>query len=152
MKKTFLSIILITLIGCKTETIKKEIYLIPDNFIGNVIVIYNQPTGVKDSIVNDEVIYKIPKSGVIYLRGNQHLQEFKDMKYYYYPSKTNTKRICDYYEKDTARNCYGIIFNNYIASFQKNLESKRYDYAVIIVGTKDSVPPDFDPITFQFRK
>jgi hypothetical protein len=152
MKIALLVMIVLSLIGCQTETIKKEIYLIPENFIGSIIVIYDQPDGIKDSIINDRVIYKIPKTGVLYLKGHQHLQEFKDIKYYYYPSKTINKRICDYFEKDTAANCYGIVWNNYLASFQKNLKSKRYEYAVILIGTKDSIPPDFDPVSFQFKK
>jgi hypothetical protein len=147
MKTTLTLIISLVIIGCKTERIKKEVYLIPENFIGNIVLIYDQPNGIKDSIVNDEIIYKVPKSGILHLMGTQHLQAFKDMKYYYYSSKIINKRICDYFEKDTTENCDGIIWNRYLESFQKDSESKFNEYTVIVVGTKDTIPADFNPVT-----
>jgi hypothetical protein len=69
---------------------EKELYLIPEGYIGNVIVIFNQPDGEKTDYEDDRRVYKIPKTGVLFT-------QFKDEEgiinqEYYYVSPNGQRR------------------------------------------------------------
>ncbi len=128
-----------------THSVTRAIYLIPDNFEGNVILVYNQPTGKKDSIADHAVIYKVPNSGILILQGEQYVQDMAMMKFYYSSLGKINKEICYHNSLDSKKECPGLIWRNYSASFQKTLKDKRYDYVVISVGNKNTEPKDFDP-------
>ena len=147
--KSILILLLSISLGC-TDPVKREVYLIPNNFIGNIVVVYNYPKGGKEDIVGDQIIYKIPKDGVLFSQGGQHVLEFKYMKYFYVENgKWN--RINDP-EVYANKLCTGVVYSHHIESFQKNLQSKVYQFSVIGIGTKDSIPPEFDPKVVDFEQ
>ncbi len=49
-------------------TIKEEVYILPQNFKGIVLIAYNQNNGLEDIIEDGKLIYKIPQSGVLKLK------------------------------------------------------------------------------------
>jgi hypothetical protein len=68
------SLLLIVLIAVIWEwvylktTIKEEVYILPQNFKGIVLIAYDQKDGLEDIIEDGKLIYKIPRSGVLKLK------------------------------------------------------------------------------------
>ena len=141
-------IIFCFIVSCRKK-INREVYLIPDHFFGNVIIIYNQPNGKVDSIADDIAFYKIPKSGILYVKGEQHVQILENMQYYYYSDKGGQKRLCDWMHKNN--NCKEIVYTNQTQWYGASNEPDQRIYSIIIVGTRDSIPNDFDPAKFHFE-
>ncbi len=138
------------LVSCKKE-IRKEIYLIPDGFTGHMVVVYMHRGGELDSVIDNTVIYKIPKNGILYLEGHQYLQDLSRMKYYYYDTKGLNEELCRY-KIDDNNNCNAMVYNHSIGSYQQTAFSHRYDYAVITIGVKGAIPDStFDPQSFKFK-
>lgn len=64
MRKYIAIIIVFSLfINCKRG--EEEIYIIPENFVGQILVIYNQKDGIKPSYNNGKRVYYIPSNGVL---------------------------------------------------------------------------------------
>jgi len=51
-----------------SEKEKGEIYLIPNGYVGRVIVFYNQTKGANAEIENGSRVLRIPKNGVLYTK------------------------------------------------------------------------------------
>lgn len=77
-------------IGLYVTKPDKELFLIPDGYRGNVIVIYNQKDGIKEEYEGGRRVYRIPKTGVLF-------SQFKDEEgiinqEYYYVSVDGKRR------------------------------------------------------------
>ncbi len=55
------------LVYLKTTT-KQEVYILPQNFKGIVLIAYDQKDGIDDIIEDGKLIYKIPPNGVLKLK------------------------------------------------------------------------------------
>lgn len=66
------------------------VYLIPENFTGGVIVLYNQPDGIEPEKTTDgAIIYRIPKDGFLKVKA---AFERKNFRFKYYFVDANDKR------------------------------------------------------------
>lgn len=63
MKYLVLALVALFLGGCKTA--EDEIFVIPENFTGYVIVIFNQPNGQEPVYLDNSRVYVIPPSGIL---------------------------------------------------------------------------------------
>lgn len=133
----------ISIFGCK-EKPSKEIYYIPKGFTGNILLIYNQSAGQKDSLSNGSIIYKIPKNGILLLKGNQIVTNMMYSKFYYY-DKRAISEIC--FPPYTINNCSAFVSQYHSGSYRASLKSKRYDYVLITIGENKRKSGDFDAST-----
>ncbi|SDC20766.1 DUF6843 domain-containing protein [Pedobacter soli] len=140
----YLSLILLFLtifiFGCK-EIPSKEIYYIPKGFTGNILLIYNQSTGQNDSLSNGSIIYKIPKNGILLLKGNQIVTNMMYSKFYFYDRRAISE-IC--FPPYSINNCSAFVNQYHSGSYRASLKSKQYDYVLITIGGNKSKSDDFD--------
>lgn len=61
---------------------KDGIYLMPSEYIGTVIIVYDQPDGVVPEVEGGYYVYKIPPSGVLKVSAPPYLG-IVDVKYFY---------------------------------------------------------------------
>lgn len=61
--------ILITLLfqSCQTQRVP-EVFLLPENHKGFFVVVYDQPNGQENIRSNNEILYRIPSSGVLFIK------------------------------------------------------------------------------------
>jgi len=131
LKYVLLLTICISQFGC-TEKVNKEIILLPDHFKGNAIIIYNQPNGIPDSIVNGVVIYKFPKNGILLCKGEQYIPNQMNNEYYYYNDK-GLKKLPRYDDVKNDNN-NSFIHNHQAGSYQKNDQTENFTFVAIGVG------------------
>ncbi|MES2780306.1 MAG: hypothetical protein V4651_10460 [Bacteroidota bacterium] len=69
---------------------EKETYLIPEGYVGTVLVIFNQPDGEKPQYIDGRRIYRIPQTGILFtqLKDEQGLINQE----YFYISQNGQKR------------------------------------------------------------
>lgn len=69
------------------------VYLIPENFTGGVIVLYNQPDGITPETTDDgAIIYRIPKDGFLKVKPAFERKNFK-FKYYFVDAQDKRTEI-----------------------------------------------------------
>lgn len=61
----FASLFAILLCGSLTQSVKSEIYLIPEGFEGRVNVIFRKKTKITARYENAKRVYKIPSDGIL---------------------------------------------------------------------------------------
>lgn len=79
-------------IWVKLDTLPKEVFLIPEDYRGTVNIVYGQKCGLKISIENDTMIYKIPQDGILIIK-NEFESGYIDHTYYLVDKKGNKKLI-----------------------------------------------------------
>jgi hypothetical protein len=77
----------------KTTT-KEEVFILPQNFKGIVVIAYNQKSGLNDIIQDGKIIYKIPQNGVIKLKRKEVTTLSKS--WYYFEDEQGNRTILDY--------------------------------------------------------
>lgn len=98
MKKViFLNIILIilfTIFSCKSlyNTGENSIRLLPEGYIGSVIILYDQLNGVAKEYENSKRIYRIPENGILRTQFNVNTG-IQNVKTYYLDSTGKRKLI-----------------------------------------------------------
>lgn len=69
------------------------VYLIPENYTGGVIILYNQPDGIEPQKTKDgTIIYRIPKDGFLKVKPTFERKNFK-FKYYFIDANDNRTEI-----------------------------------------------------------
>ncbi len=138
MRKLIFAIIAALSLGC-TQKGEPSIYLLPKDFTGYIIILYNYETGQQKTYIDSRRVYSIPKSGVLKTQfspdyGRTELPKF----YYEHVSKENEiPVIVDWTEfnEDKVNATLPSIGKAY-----KNLDgSEKIDYAKIFIGTKSQI-------------
>lgn len=69
------------------------IYLIPKDFTGGVIIIYDQPDGITPETTADgTIIYRVPQDGLLKVKSKFERRNFR-FKYYFVDDKDNRTEI-----------------------------------------------------------
>src|SRR5699024_6655276 len=61
---------------------EKELYLIPEGYVGKVVVFFNQADGEKHEYENDRRVYRIPETGILFTQLKDE-QGIINQEYYY---------------------------------------------------------------------
>lgn len=145
---TFLAVVL----SCKPK-LTDGIYLIPKGYVGEVIILYNQPDGETPNIENGLYVYNIPENGVLKVNVKS-IKGTVDHRYFYLNSKGEMERLEYLYpsgrEKDKSRyerpssdNISGEEYESkiFVTAFESgnfgrfNSTSKPISYRSFLVGT-----------------
>src|SRR5690606_12413461 len=81
------------LVYLKTAT-KEQVFILPHNFKGIVVIAYGQKDGIEDVIEEGKLIYKIPPSGVLKLRREEVTTRSKS--WYYFVDDQGKRTTIDY--------------------------------------------------------
>lgn len=132
-----LIILVLKLISCNFND--GEIFVLPKNYKGYVVVIFNQKNGSSPKFENGKRLYEIPSSGILktQFKGNYGL---KDIPEYYFEKIADENKIVSYteYDKIPLNTIVGFIGANGTAN--KDLEGKKtVEYALFYVGDKNDI-------------
>ena len=104
MKKYLLILLLVSITGCAQKQAENTIRLIPKDYIGPVLVIFNQQEGEAKEYEGDKRVYKIPENGVL---KTQFEPNYGVQKHEYYYVDNNGKRteipFVNVYDKDALK-------------------------------------------------
>ena len=126
--------------GC-TKKGKDKIFLLPNNFVGYAIIIYNQPDGREGKVLDNlnTIIFEIPSTRILKTQinadyGRTSLPEF------YYDAIIDKNRIpliidaVNYSEKNVNATMPNI------GKVYKNGKSSDFvEYSIFYIGTKDEI-------------
>lgn len=76
------------------STTKEEVFILPHNFKGIVVIAYGQKDGIDDIIEDGKLIYKIPQSGVLKLKRKEVTTLSKS--WYYFEDEQGKRTVLDY--------------------------------------------------------
>lgn len=137
MKALYSLLIIFLLAACKTA--EDEIFVIPENFTGYVIVIFNQPNGEKPTYFEDSRVYVIPPSGILKTKFRPNYGTSNPSKFYY-REVCMGKRIPYILRPDS------IPSNSIVAHRQRygglcgyGVKGGYVDYTSFFVGNKDQI-------------
>lgn len=135
MKKILIALgcVVVLLIGYLfwyyTSSADDEIYLMPKDFTGIVIIRYNVPNGADMIYEKGKRIYNIPSSGILETKFSPN-EGWSNPPQYYYLDGVNRLPITKYkvysFEVGTAKNNLtnkSITYSSYIISDEKNIDS-----------------------------
>lgn len=93
-------ILLILLVGIVWElvylktTTKEEVFILPHNFKGIVVIAYGQKDGIEEVKEYGKIIYKIPQNGILKLKQKEATTLSKS--WYYFEDEQGKRTILDY--------------------------------------------------------
>lgn len=135
----YLVLVLVTLFlsGCKTA--EDEIFVIPENFTGYVIVIFNQPNGEKPTYFENSRVYVIPPSGILKTRFEPNFGWSSPSQFYY--REIDIENRIPYILRPDS-----IPSNSIVAHGQRygglcgyGVKGGYVDYTSFFVGNKDQI-------------
>lgn len=124
---------LFTMSSC-LNTAESEIHLIPREYKGPVIIIFNEKNGVPEKYENGSRVYEIPTNGILRTRFRQQKRGYiapDKVRYYYYNGRSRSEII--YLQSTQNINDDG---KNYV--FGKELSQKTVRYLVGEPGEGDA--------------
>ena len=128
---------------------KPEIYLIPDNYSGEILVFFDQPNGMPSKIEDKKRIYQIPENGILFtqfkwnpgshnrkffmVRNHTKIEIDEVSASYTYSNKNDSGKISvidkkPYYYTDADDNEYLFRATRFIISKRKDFE--KYDVEI----------------------
>lgn len=76
------------------STTKEEVFILPQNFKGIVVIAYDQKDGLDDTIEDGKFIYRIPQNGVMKLKRKEVTTLSKS--WYYFEDEQGKRTILDF--------------------------------------------------------
>jgi hypothetical protein len=132
-----LIILALTIISCNNSD--SEVIVLPKNYKGYVVVIFNQKNGSSPKFENGKRLYEIPPSGILktQFKGNYGLKDFPE---FYFEKITLENKIASYteFDKIPLNTLVGFIGANGTAN--KDLAGKKtIEYALFYVGDNNDI-------------
>lgn len=135
---SIVAIVLLLFNGC-TKKGENRIFVLPKQFVGYAIIIYDQSDGENSEYINSKRLFRIPSSGVLKTKfmadyGGTAFPEF------YYESINEQNRIplvvdvtyCSHKEVNVSMPNIGKVYPN-------DNESEPIVYSIFFVGTKQEM-------------
>lgn len=76
--------------GC--SQIKKEVFILPRNFTGYIMILYNQSSGMPIKIEDGKRIYQIPENGILITKSSND-ESWMELPEFYYEKIDKTKQV-----------------------------------------------------------
>jgi len=130
IKFCLLGLIILVLINsnCFLKYPRDGIYLIPNGYRGDVIIVFNQPDGIIPEVENGLYVYKIPDDGILKVNTEGYTGVVN--KSYFYIDKNNQRQGIEYLQITGDRNSKGEPQNKF-----GNINQNEYENAVYILNT-----------------
>lgn len=118
---------------------EEEIIVIPENYTGYVLIIFNQKDGIPIKYEGEKRVYEIPQNGVLKTQftGNEGWREFPE---YYYERITPDNKLASFVEikKVPIDTIVGFMGAN--GTVKKSAESEeRIEFVKFYIGTKSQI-------------
>jgi hypothetical protein len=116
-----------------------EAVIVPKDFKGYIVIIYNQKTGFPSQYDNGKRIYKIPQEGIYKTQLTSH-EGLRDFPEFYYEKIASESQLPSYAEFDKIPPGVVVGFMGTRASANKDYEGKQtIEYSLYYVGTKNDI-------------
>ena len=137
MKKIFFTIVVSILIfGCSKK--EKIAFILPENFIGYIIIIYNQEEGEKVKYDGDTRVYEIPSSGILKTQFSADYGWSDFPKFYY--TNNDSKEIVYFYDFDQIPLGKIVSYGNTTGTANRDLKgNSTVNFSQHYVGTKEQI-------------
>jgi Family of unknown function (DUF6843) len=137
MRIIFSLVIVFILMGCNSG--EQEIIVVPKDFSGYIIVLFNQKDGTAPIYEGNKRIYEIPKSGILrtQFESNYGMREFAE---FYYEKISPETRIPSFVELKSVPSdkIVGLIGAN--GTVKKSAKSEdRIEFVEFYIGTKKTI-------------
>lgn len=135
------SLLLIVLIAIIWEfvylktTTKEEVFILPHNFKGIVLIAYDQKDGLEDVKEDGKLIYKIPQNGVLKLKRKEATTLSKS--WYYFEDEQGKRTVLEYCFApcDEMKNNPDIFFAYGTSNGGAESEGQKLEMTTFLVGT-----------------
>jgi hypothetical protein len=149
MKKvSIIFIALTTFFSCSTA--EEEIYILPKNYTGYVILIYNQEDGAEKKYMDDKRVYEIPSSGILrtQFEPNTGWAEFSE----FYYENINSKKIPYTYEFEELDDNNVVAYGGTTGTANRDLAGTSVvKFSKYYIGNKTQIQEAIDKSeTFDF--
>jgi hypothetical protein len=143
--------ILYSMLSLKLQ--KKEIFFIPSDYRGKVVVVYGKPFGDQPKIDDSTVAYFIPKDGILISQSTNHYDINLKHSQFYLVDESGRKSKLEFIEKDSLflskdssvyRTKVGIIPFGTIGSCNFN-EANVFCYSDFYIGSYSEMSKYYTP-------
>ncbi|KAA5536548.1 hypothetical protein F0919_02450 [Taibaiella lutea] len=137
MKLLLSFFLLISLASCMAH--EPDIFILPDNFRGGILIIYNQKNGIAPQYHGKSRVYVIPKNGIL---KTQFLmdEDWKQLPQFYYVSinpQNEIRYVVD--TKNTPKNEV-IAYGNNSGTANKDFAGKKVvEFTMYFVGNNSEI-------------
>lgn len=127
---------------------KKETILIPNGYIGNIYITYDDAQGLYEKEYG-AMIFRVPKSGVYKSKSSYYdklYMEQSNINFYYVDKYLNRKKLKYLYffeKKDSLLYKNKIIVENIFPQMNKEIPGVTYPYMVYKIDTFKTFYPDY---------
>lgn len=129
IKLYLFGLVFLTLVNSSCSlTPTNEIYLIRKGYMGDVIILFNQPDGVSPEVENGYYVYKIPEDGILKVKTSGQTGIVN--KSYFYIDEGNRRQRIEYLRVTGDRNPAGEPQNKF-----GNISQNEYENTVFIMNT-----------------
>lgn len=139
MNKRIIFVIVLSLMITSCKNGDQQVIIIPKNFTGYIIIIYNQMKGSIPKYNGKQRIYEIPSNGILSTRfeGNYNWRKFPE---YYYERIAPENKIPSFAELEKIPSGVIVGFIGATGTVKKDLGSEQYlEFAEFYVGTKEQI-------------
>jgi hypothetical protein len=136
MKKLTLILCILLIFSC-TKKGEDAIYILPEDYTGAVIILYNQQNGAEKEYDNNKRVYKIPENGILKTQfdvdyGRTLLPEF-----YYSNDKGQIPLVLE--SKDYKEDKINISMMSTGKSYKSVDGTSPVEFSTFFVGTKSQI-------------
>ncbi|WP_306352568.1 DUF6843 domain-containing protein [Flavobacterium sp. '19STA2R22 D10 B1'] len=134
-------IIILLFLACSISCSKKEnsVYILPENYKGYIIVVYNQKNGTPTLYENDKRIYRIPPSGILKTQFDADYGWSEFPEFYYEKISSNNKLPLKFDFKEVP-NDSTVCFGGTTGTVNKNLEgTETIKFTNYYIGNKKEI-------------
>ncbi|MDG1697977.1 MAG: lipoprotein [Polaribacter sp.] len=142
MKKIVL-ILLILFMVSSCSSGEKEIYILPKDYTGYIILIFNQENGAEKKYEEDKRVYDIPSSGILktQFKPNFGWSEFSE----FYYENSNSKKIPYTYEFKELNADSIVVYGGTTGTANRDLEGTSVvKFSKYYIGNKAQIQDAID--------
>lgn len=123
------------LVGCRREA-AQSLYLLPNHFVGNVLLVFDQPAGAPPEYRGSARLYRIPANGVLRTQFKPNYGMHQPDHYYYVTSDGKTIKELPYFNKvQDAPATYQLADTICLHALPfKDAKTQKVNYMSLIVG------------------
>lgn len=124
MKRTIiLYLTSVTIFAC---TAKKdgEVFILPKDYTGYVVIIYNQKSGASEKLENGKIILEIPQDGILKIQGDADY-EWKVFPEFYYENVSSVNKIPFKAEPENLPKDTVVAYGGVSGGANKDLQGKE---------------------------
>lgn len=138
-KRLLVAVMIIMIIGC-TKRGEDKVYLLPKDFVGYVLVLYDQSDGNEVQYIDgNKRLYEIPDSGVFKTKFKADYGRTSFPEFYYEAIEEENKIPLVINAVDYSENEINASLPNIGKRYPDDRKNEPIEYSIFFIGTKDEI-------------